>query len=79
VYNADGYLEANDLEVSSYNSVTADLNDDGSTTIHFGACEDRRINCIPITTGWNYALRMYEPREEIRDGDWLFPAFIRMD
>ena len=73
VYNADGYLEANDLGVNNYNNVTAEPNDDGSTTIHFGGCEDGRINCIPITPGWNFAVRMYQPRAEILDGSWTFP------
>ena len=50
-------------------------NDDGSTTIHMGACDDGRVNCIPISPGWNYALRMYEPRADILDGSWTFPAF----
>ncbi len=74
VYNADGYLEANDLGVNSYNDVTAEASDDGSWTIHFGGCEDGRVNCIPITPGWNYAVRMYSPREEILDGSWTFPT-----
>ncbi len=74
VYNADGYLEENDLGVYSYNSVTAESNDDGSYTLNFGACADGRINCIPITKGWNYAVRMYLPRQEILDGRWKFPT-----
>jgi len=74
VYNADGYLEANDLGVNSYNNFTAKSNEDGSYTLHFGACGDGRVNCIPITSGWNYAIRMYEPREEILTGRWTFPA-----
>ena len=45
VYNADGYLEANDLGVNNYNNVTAEPNDDGSITIHFGGCGDDRANC----------------------------------
>jgi len=73
VYNADGYLEANSLGVNSYNNVTAESNPDGSVTIHFGGCEDGRANCIPITNGWNYAVRMYSPREEILNGTWEFP------
>lgn len=77
VYNADGYLEANDLNVNSYNNVTAEPNDDGSITINFGSCDDGRVNCIPITRGWNYAIRMYEPREEIQSGKWTFPEFIK--
>lgn len=77
VYNADGYLEANDRGVNSYNNITAKPNDDGSHTIHFGNCDDGRINCIPITPGWNYAIRMYQPREEIQNGNWTFPKFER--
>lgn len=74
VYNADGYLEANERGVNSYNNFSAQPNDDGSYTIHFGGCDDDRVNCIPITPGWNYALRMYQPRTEILDGSWQFPA-----
>ena len=74
VYNADGYLEANDRGVNSYNNVSAQPNEDGSFTIHFGGCGDGRVNCIPVTPGWNYAVRMYQPRAEILDGSWRFPA-----
>jgi len=74
IYNADGYLEANDLGVNNYNNFTAKPDDTGSYTIHFGACDDGRVNCIPITPGWNYAIRMYQPRQEILDGSWTFPA-----
>jgi hypothetical protein len=73
VYNADGYLEANDLGVNSYNNVSAKPNDDGSYTLHFGGCEDGRVNCIPISPDWNYAIRFYQPREAILDGTWTFP------
>ena len=74
VYNSEGYLEANDLGVNSYNNSSVKKNEDGSTTIHFGGCEDGRVNCIPITKGWNYAIRMYKPRKEILDGSWTFPT-----
>lgn len=73
VYNADGYLEPNDLGVNNYNSVTAKPNPDGSQTIHFGGCEDGRINCIPIAPGWNYTVRLYSPGDEILTGKWTFP------
>jgi len=79
VYNADGYLEANSLGVNSYNDVTAEPNPDGSVTIHFGGCEDGRVNCIPVTKGWNYAVRMYSPREELLNGTWQFPKPQAMD
>ena len=73
IYNADGYLEANELGINNYNNFSAVPNDDGSHTIHLGGCDDGRINCIPITPGWNYTVRLYEPRQEILDGSWTFP------
>ena len=79
VYDADGYLELNDLNVNSYNKVTAEPNDDGSTTIHFGACRDGRVNCIPTTPGWNYPIRMYQPQQAIRSGDWTFSELVKAD
>ena len=72
VYNKDGYLEPNDLNRNSYNNVTAKKNDDGSITIHFGG-DPKSVNYLPITKGWNYAVRMYQPRKEILDGSWTFP------
>ncbi len=73
VYNADGFIDENPLGVYSFNNVTATPNDDGSITIHFGDCDDGRVNCLPISEGWNYAVRMYAPRPEILDGSWTFP------
>ena len=72
VYNAEGYLEKNDLGRNSFNSSSAKPNEDGSYTIHFGG-DPESINYLPITDGWNYAIRMYQPRKEILDGSWTFP------
>jgi len=74
VYNADGFIDVNDLGVYSYNNITAKANDDGAITIHFGGCKDGRVNCLPISEGWNYVVRMYEPRNEIVNGSWTFPV-----
>jgi hypothetical protein len=79
VYNADGYLEPNDLGVNSYNNVSAEPNGDGSYTLHFGGCEDGRVNCIPVSPGWNYSIRLYEPGEEILEGGWTFAVFEPVD
>lgn len=73
VYDEKGYLAANDLGVNSYNNYTAKQADDGSFTINFGSCDGGRANCIPITEGWNYLVRLYDPRPEIIDGTWAFP------
>ena len=53
--------------------VSATTGDDGSYTIHFGG-DPTAINFLPITEGWNYTVRMYQPRQEIIDGKWKFPA-----
>ena len=74
VYNSKGYIEENNRGVYSYNNVTAAANKNGSITINFGGCDDGRINCLPVKNGWTYAVRMYEPRPEILDGTWTFPA-----
>jgi len=79
VYNADGYLDANERGVNSYNNFSAKPNEDGSITIHFGGCGDGRPNCIPISPGWNYAIRLYEPKEEILDGSWTFPKIVPVE
>jgi hypothetical protein len=74
VYNAAGYFEPNERGAYSVNNLTATPNADGSVTIHFGGCDDGHPNCLPITDGWNYTVRLYRPRPEILDGSWTFPA-----
>jgi hypothetical protein len=73
VYNAEGYLEKNDRDVYTINSVTAVVDDDGSVTVQFGGCDDDTVNCLPIFPDWNYLVRLYRPRQEIIDGSWTFP------
>jgi hypothetical protein len=75
VYDANGFIPENDLGIYSYNNVSAKPNADGSITIHFGGEKDQ-INYLPITAGWNYAIRMYEPGDEILDGSWTFPKIV---
>lgn len=73
VYNADGYLEANEVGKNSFNNFSAKPNEDGSITINFGG-DPNSVNYLPITKGWNFAIRMYEPGKEILDGSWTFPG-----
>mgnify|MGYP002639273667 CR=1 FL=1 len=72
VYNAEGFMEKNDVDAYSINNVTAKKNPDGSVTIHFGG-DPKKSNYLPITPGWNYIVRMYQPRREIINGSWTFP------
>lgn len=74
VYNADGYFEPNDLDAYSVNSVTGQRREDGSILIEFGDCAADTPNCLPVTAGWNYMVRLYRPRQEILDGSWSFPV-----
>jgi hypothetical protein len=73
VYNKDGYLAKNPQDAYSFNNVTARKNADGSTTIQFGGCDSSAPNCLPVTPGWNYTVRLYRPQREILDGSWTFP------
>jgi hypothetical protein len=74
VYNAEGYFQKNDRDIYTINSINAVPNDDGSFTIQFGGCDDATTNCLPIFPGWNYAVRLYRPRQVVIDGRWTFPA-----
>ncbi|MCR9293320.1 MAG: DUF1214 domain-containing protein [bacterium] len=73
VYNKDGFFTPNDLNAYSFNSVTAESNQDGSVTIHFGG-DPSSSNYLPITDGWNYVVRCYLPGWQIIEGNWKPPA-----
>lgn len=74
LYNATGFFEPNAVDGYVVNSVMGKRNDDGSTTVHLGGCEDGRVNCLPIMEDWNYTVRLYQPSPEILDGSWAFPS-----
>lgn len=73
VYNKDGYFEKNKLDAYSLNNVTARKGADGAVTIQFGDCDGKVLNCLPITEGWNYSLRLYRPRDAAINGRWRPP------
>jgi hypothetical protein len=73
VYNDEGYLQPNQYNTYSVNNITAKSSADGTINIQFGGCDGTIPNCLPITKGWNYTVRMFRPRPEILDGTWKFP------
>jgi hypothetical protein len=73
VYDAQGRFVKNDRDAYSLNNITAKKSADGSTHIQFGGCTGSIANCLPITPGWNYLVRLYRPRAEILNGCWKFP------
>jgi hypothetical protein len=74
VYNKDGYLQPNPRNAYSVNSLTAKRGADGVVAIQFGGCDDKVENCVPITDGWNYTVRLFRPRREILNDTWKFPS-----
>jgi hypothetical protein len=73
VYNKDGYFTPNPQNAYSLNNITAQRTADGKITIQFGGCDASTANCLPITPGWNYLVRLYRPQDQILNGEWVFP------
>lgn len=73
LYNKDGYFQENEYNAYSVNSITGTPNEDGSFTVHFGG-DPKSVNYLYIMEGWNYSVRLYQPRKEILEGQWTFPG-----
>lgn len=73
LYNADGFFEESNEGRCSVSQLTARKETDGSVVVHLGACSDGRPNCLRLMDGWNYTVRLYQPRPEVLDGTWTFP------
>jgi hypothetical protein len=73
VYNADGRLVKNEYDAYTLNNITAKRNTEGAVAVQFGGCDGTIPNCLPIVQGWNYLVRLYQPRAEILNGTWVFP------
>lgn len=72
IYNEKGFMEKNELNIYSFNNITAKPNSDKSITINFGG-DPNQINYMPIMKNWNYIVRLYQPQKAILDGTWIFP------
>jgi hypothetical protein len=68
-----GVLCTDKYDAYALNNVTAKKSQDGSYTIHFGG-DPKQPNYLPIMDGWNYIVRLYQPRKEILNGTWKFPT-----
>lgn len=73
VYDKAGYFLKNSLNAYNLNNLNAKQNKDGSFTIRFGGCTAKTENCLPISEGWNYGVRMYRPEKALLDGKYTFP------
>ncbi|WP_178121001.1 DUF1254 domain-containing protein [Pseudomonas sp. ADAK13] len=74
VYDKNGYFKKNALQTYTLNSIGAARQADGTVRVRFGGCGATTSNCIPITDGWNYMVRLYLPSPEILDASWSFPT-----
>jgi hypothetical protein len=68
-----GYFEKNVYNAYSVNNITAKKGSDGAVAIQFGGCDGKIPNCLPITPGWNYTVRLYRPRPEILNDEVALP------
>jgi hypothetical protein len=58
MYDKDGWIVS---ERAILNEFNIDFNEDGSFDAYFGDCGDTAVNNLPITDGWNYVMRIYQP------------------
>ena len=77
IYNEEGFFEKNEYDAYVVNNINAVTNEDGKIIIHFGG-DPSSLNFLPIEEGWNYIIRLYQPRQEILDGSWTFPDAIKV-
>jgi hypothetical protein len=74
VYNAEGYLEKNDRDIYTINSINAVPDAGGGYTVQCGGEVGDAPNVLPAFPGWNGAVRLYRPHPEVIDGSWSFPS-----
>ena len=79
VYNKEGFFAKNEQDAYTVNNVTGRKNEDGSTTIFLGACEDEKYNCLPFSGEESYYIwRLYAPKQIAIDGKWSFPEHVEV-
>ena len=77
VYNQERFMVKNEYNSYSLNSLTAEKNEDGTTTLNLGG-DPKAKNFLYIPEGWLYIVRFYQPRQEILDGSWTFPKAVEV-
>ena len=59
MYDSEGWM-FNEKAILNKNNIT--FNEDGSFDANFGDCGNNAKNNLPITKGWNFIMRVYEPK-----------------
>ena len=61
MYDAEGWM-FDERAILNKNNIV--FNEDGSFDANFGECGENAKNNLPITKGWNFIMRVYEPKLE---------------
>ena len=77
IYNQERFMVKNKYNSYSLNSLTAEKNADGTTTLNLGG-DPKAKNYLFIPKDWLYIVRFYQPREEILNGSWSFPKAVEV-
>ena len=77
IYNQERFMVVNEYDSYSLNSLTAEKNADGTTTLNLGG-DPKAKNFLYIPKDWLYIVRFYQPREEILNGSWTFPKAVEV-
>ena len=59
MYDADGWMFSKQAMLNEYN---IEFNEDGTFDAFFGDCGEDAKNNLPIVDGWNFLMRVYEPK-----------------
>lgn len=59
MYDRDGWIFN---ECAILNKQNIEFNDDDTLDAFFGDCGEGAKNNLPVVDGWNFLMRVYEPR-----------------
>jgi hypothetical protein len=75
MYDADGWIFSDRAILNEYN---IEFNEDGTFDANFGECGDNAKNNLPVVDGWNFLMRVYEPRLEELDS-YTLPTPVKVN
>ncbi len=71
MYDGEGWMFSEKAILNKHNIT---FNEDGSFDANFGECGKNAKNNLPITNGWNFIMRVYEPKLDQLDAYKLSTA-----
>lgn len=74
MYDADGWMFSDRAILNEYN---IKFNADGTFDANFGKCGEGAKNNLPVVDGWNFLMRVYEPKLDELDR-YRLPVPVKM-